>query len=209
MIVDVFNFHNYVVSDQGLIMNKKTGKILTPISKNGYLHIRLSDGKKIWCKSLHRLVYESFKGKIKDGFQINHINGIKHDNSLDNLEEVTPRVNTEKMLFLKKGEFVNTAKLKPEQIMEIRLAKSKGVNSNILSKKYSISKSTINRIARGITWKHLPILDVDNSVWGNPSLTGAMSKETLESKYGKNYFKEIARSKKFKRHCPTCTCCKI
>ena len=44
-------------------------------------------------KSVHRIVYESFKKKIKKGFQINHINRIKNDNRIENLEEVTPKEN--------------------------------------------------------------------------------------------------------------------
>lgn len=42
---------------------------------------------------VHRLVWESFKGKIPDGMQINHINEIKDDNRLENLGLVTPKEN--------------------------------------------------------------------------------------------------------------------
>ena len=44
---------------------------------------------------IHRLVFETFVKKIPEGMQINHINGIKVDNRIENLELVTPKENTE------------------------------------------------------------------------------------------------------------------
>lgn len=42
---------------------------------------------------VHRLVWESFNGKIPDGMQINHLNEVKDDNRLENLSLVTPKEN--------------------------------------------------------------------------------------------------------------------
>jgi hypothetical protein len=44
-------------------------------------------------KYVHRLVYESFRGPIPDGLEINHIDGNKKNNSLENLEAVTRKQN--------------------------------------------------------------------------------------------------------------------
>lgn len=41
----------------------------------------------------HRLIWERVNGPIPEGMQINHINGIKHDNRIANLELVTPSEN--------------------------------------------------------------------------------------------------------------------
>src|SRR5699024_2829267 len=42
----------------------------------------------------HRLVAEAFIGEIPKGYVVNHINGIKHDNRIDNLEIITEKENS-------------------------------------------------------------------------------------------------------------------
>lgn len=44
---------------------------------------------------LHRIIWQAAHGPISEGMQINHINGVKTDNRICNLELVTPRGNTQ------------------------------------------------------------------------------------------------------------------
>lgn len=90
----------YLISTLGRIksvprLNCK-GKIrkLT-VSKNGYYVINLTAPNKTRKRALvHRLVAETFLGPIPGGMQINHKNEIKTDNTLENLEIVTPKENS-------------------------------------------------------------------------------------------------------------------
>lgn len=65
--------------------------------KDGYK--RCHDYKHIPFR-VHRAVYETFVGEIPNGYQIDHINTIKDDNSIGNLRAVTPKENTNNPLTL-------------------------------------------------------------------------------------------------------------
>ena len=70
-------------------------KILTPQkNKYGYYKIILSKNGKQKSFQIHRLVYETFVGEIPDGMQCNHINEIKTDNRLENLNLMTSKENS-------------------------------------------------------------------------------------------------------------------
>lgn len=80
----------YAISNKGrLASNKRTGwHILSnKNSKGDYLVVVLRHKDKVLHTRIHRLVYETFIGKIPDGKgnHIHHINGDKQDNRLENL----------------------------------------------------------------------------------------------------------------------------
>jgi len=60
-------------------------------SPRGYVFLILRKDNKSSNKYIHRLVAEAFIGNTD--LQVNHINGIKQDNSLENLEFVSNREN--------------------------------------------------------------------------------------------------------------------
>lgn len=63
----------------------------------GYLQVKVTVDGFTYTRYLHNLVWEAFNGRIPEGFEINHINHIKADCSLDNLELVTHKENMQKM----------------------------------------------------------------------------------------------------------------
>jgi hypothetical protein len=67
-------------------------KILRPSTSRGYLILHLYKNKCCICKSIHTLVAESF-GEIPEGLQVNHKDGNKKNNAIENLELVTPSQN--------------------------------------------------------------------------------------------------------------------
>lgn len=54
--------------------------------KDGYLRVTIYDGKKSKMKYVHRLVAETFLDNPNNYEQVNHKNGIKDDNRVENLE---------------------------------------------------------------------------------------------------------------------------
>lgn len=91
----------YEASNDGQIRRIQTGKILKPSKdhKGGYLQVRLLVGRFLnadiqFRAHVHRLVALTFLGgKPSPQWQVNHKNGIKTDNRVENLEYVTPAVN--------------------------------------------------------------------------------------------------------------------
>lgn len=70
-------------------------KILTPVENAyGYLKVRFSLGNyKVINKTVHSLVAKYFIEKKDNSLQVNHKNGNKKDNHVDNLEWVTSKEN--------------------------------------------------------------------------------------------------------------------
>lgn len=93
----------YEVSDAGRVRSlpRQTtkGKILKQHvnSRNGYCYVSLSDGKNHRTTRVHKIVYEAFSGDVCNGYDkektINHIDGDKTNNSLDNLERISQSQN--------------------------------------------------------------------------------------------------------------------
>lgn len=77
----------YSVTDMGRVWSYKRGKFLVPINANGYLKVFLFNGGKRRKFPIHRLVLMTFLPiDNANEMQCNHINEIKTDNRLENLE---------------------------------------------------------------------------------------------------------------------------
>lgn len=85
-------FQNYLISDFGNIVNIKNGRrrsLKIILNKNGYCHVTLSINGIKKIMRIHRLVLTTFNPNSDKSLQVNHIDGIKHNNKLSNLEWVT------------------------------------------------------------------------------------------------------------------------
>lgn len=84
---EISNYKGYVISRDGIVVNTKTNRKLIPSNRNGYLRVNLGTKK----LSVHRLVYETYIGPIS-GY-IDHINGDRSDNRVENLRDITQKEN--------------------------------------------------------------------------------------------------------------------
>ena len=94
-------FSNYGASKNGEVINVKTGRIIkTSKCANGYLKFNIYNEKleKPYTYSHHRFVYEVFRGPIPKCLETDHINGVKTDNRIKNLQLLTPKQNVQKSL---------------------------------------------------------------------------------------------------------------
>lgn len=86
---------NYSVSENGIVRNDNTNKILSQRIQQGYCHVGLTiNGKAKSCR-VHRLVAQAFIPNPENKPYVNHIDGIRSNNNVENLEWCTPRENTQ------------------------------------------------------------------------------------------------------------------
>ena len=84
----------FMITKEGKIFNDKTKRYLKPQkNKNGYLKVRVNiEGKKM-SFSIHREVAKAFIPNPENKPQVNHIDGNKGNNCVDNLEWCTNQEN--------------------------------------------------------------------------------------------------------------------
>ena len=160
---DVKNYEDlYQVSNLGQVKSKKSGRILkTPPIKTGYLRLNLLKNGKPKQAYVHRIVAEVFIPQKIGKSEINHIDGDKTNNRIENLEWVTHKENilhSHRIGLNKpnqvKGSKVVNAILTEEQAQII--IDSRGLcSAKQLSEKFNTSVGNIYYIWQGLSWKHL------------------------------------------------------
>lgn len=155
------NWELYTIDEFGKVKNTKTNKYLKgAINSKGYLRVELHLNKKIKKFFVHRLVAEYFVENPLNKEQVNHIDGNKLNNNMNNLEWVTNQENRNHAIKnnLTKnlcGEEAPWSKLTKKDVIFIRSEydKKETFNAKKLSKKFKVSTSQILLVAKRKSWK--------------------------------------------------------
>lgn len=115
---------NYAISNLGNVIDIRNDRLKKPKpNKRGYLVYSFEVNGKAIYKLEHRLIAEKFIDNPENKPEVNHIDGVVDNNSLDNLEWVTHAENMEHAHYViettKKGAESNFAKISAEQAIEI------------------------------------------------------------------------------------------
>ena len=127
--------------------------------KDGYLIFGMTKEGVMGNHKAHRVIWEYYNGKIKEGLQINHKNGIKDDNRIENLELVTAKQNVHhknhtlnKMIY---GESVHNSILKKEDIISMRKMFLDKKPTKEIANYFGVSYGCVQSIKYGYSWKHV------------------------------------------------------
>ena len=162
------NYPGYFATIDGSIWSFKQfthGKKLKPyIDNHGYVQYGLMnlDGtyKPIFG---HRLTASAYLNlDLTDTTtHVNHLNGIKTDNRVENLELCTPKQNmahaaSHGLMKKQVGEACNFSKLTSTDILKIRyIAKESNLTHREIAEQFNVSRRSIGNIINRKTWKHI------------------------------------------------------
>lgn len=142
----IVDYPDYEISSFGRI--KKNGRELTAKRTGKYLGIDFYQNGKLTRKYINRVVFETFVAALGIK-QINHIDGNRYNNHLDNLEAVTAKENIRHAYKtgLRHKNRVGKPFLTDAQVKTIRwLQDNWGISTKELSKVFDRSTIAINRI---------------------------------------------------------------
>lgn len=150
----------YSVSTNGRVRRERPIRRLrvSVAGNQRYPYLVLSKNGKQTTHRVHQLVMRAFIGPCPDGMEINHKNGNKTDNRLENLEYITRLENARHgITVLGKhhvGEKHPMAKLSSEQVGWIRRIYRHGqLTQKQLGAAFGVCQSTIGYLVTGMTWR--------------------------------------------------------
>lgn len=152
-----------LIKHRGRVVDTDTGQvygreIATHVDSSGYRQVYLEQGV---TQQAHRFIWEAAHGPIPDGLQINHLNGDKADNRLENLELCTHVENLRHAyrtgLASNAGIRHPGAKLTEEQVYAFRVLFDSGLSATQIHHLHPyISRRQIALIEARKAWAHLP-----------------------------------------------------
>lgn len=130
------------------------------VSRNGYMQVALCVGGKPHSKLVHRIVAHAFIPPAHNCEQVNHVNGDKTDNRVENLEWTTARGNqlhaiANGLARGRRGMEHGMSKLTDSDVREIRRLLARGVVQRRIAEQFGVAPCKITMIKHGTAWKHV------------------------------------------------------
>lgn len=173
---DIIGYEDYQISNKGRVIAKEkkvrythaitkkehfrtTEKKFLKVylnNRTGYKFVQLYKDKKSKNFNIHRLVAINFLNNHDNLDQVNHIDGNKHNNTVENLEWCSNEYNHEhatKTGLKASKEKISTSKLTEEKVFYIREFIKICVTHEKLAEIFNVSRSTISLISNNKTWK--------------------------------------------------------
>lgn len=144
-------YENYTLHIDGRVYSNRRKRFLTPCKNgDGYLTVKFSNDGKEKTVSIHRLVALAFIPNPHNKETVNHINGIKTDNRIENLEWATKGEN----IIHAYNTGLNSLNAAWKKVKKIVLNQSTGIfyeSATEASLSIGIPNKTLNNYLLGIT----------------------------------------------------------
>lgn len=162
----------YAVSKTGGVYSlKRSGwkQLKHKVNSDGYWDISLNKNGKMHWFGVHRLLWLAWNGPIPPKMEVNHIDGVKSNNTLLNLELVTHKQNLQhasKAGLLKPATGQRHprpgAALTEEQVGVIKAILQLGcLTQREIGELFGVVQGAISDIARGTAWSHVEVHNAD------------------------------------------------
>ena len=140
-------YDKWEANREGIVRHVENKKDIGCLKKSGYILITVYDQGINKGYRKHRFIFECFNGKINDvKLVVDHINNIKTDNRLENLQLITQSQNLKKVH--RKGE-----KLPPIRVRAININSGESFDYHSIyecSKRLDINRASISDVLKGI-----------------------------------------------------------
>lgn len=135
----------YYVSWKGEVKGPRVGMLSSSENSNGYLMVSIGG----W-KPVHQIVAVAFLGPKPEGCEVDHINGDRKDNSLENLRYVTHEEN------VRNGKNAKLTMRKARNIRKRYVPRCSKNGMRALAKLYGIDYTQVWNVVKGKSWKEKP-----------------------------------------------------
>jgi hypothetical protein len=169
-------FPKYEVGDDGSVWSLdynhtgERGILKQNRDKDGYAYVFLVVNNKRYKRSVHRMVANSFINNPEGKPQVNHKNGVRDDNVVENLEWCTAKENTvhgfrvngrkisDRMKERAKKQFTGInnpkAKMTTKLVNEMRHMRATGSKLKDISTAFGMSIAQVGQICNNKFWKN-------------------------------------------------------
>lgn len=151
----------YMISNKGRARNTRTNNIMKgKIRADGYVEWCLTIDHKKHSYMAHRLIYETFYGPIDKDMVINHIDGNRINNQLDNLEQITQSENVIHGIYINRS----NSRIRPVgkytlegELLQVYPSCAEAARQNIgcYSNRISMVCNDKKKTHKGFIWKYI------------------------------------------------------